>query len=137
LGANSGIIWPLSRENQKRRMEMKRTREELKAEMMAEMEVEIDRLLDWHERAETPTLAEIEEAVLEVRQRMGQRMTGAVVTEQEAVHPVPGPACPTCEREIHHKGMKTVTVTGRTGEMQVERAYYHCRGCRRGLFPPG
>jgi uncharacterized protein with PIN domain len=130
-------MWPLSRENQKRRMEMKRTGEELKAEMMAEMEEEVDRLLDWHERAETPTLAEIEEAVIEVRQRMGQRMTGAVVTEQEAVHPVPGPRCPTCEREMHYKGMKMVTVTGRTGEMQVERAYYHCRHCRRGFFPPG
>jgi hypothetical protein len=116
---------------------MKRTREELKAEMMAQMEEEIDRLLDWHERAEAPTLAEIEDVVLEVRKRVGQCMTGEVVVEQEAVHPVPGPACATCGREMHYKGMKAVTVTGRTGEMQVERAYYHCRHCRRGFFPPG
>lgn len=116
---------------------MKRTREELKAELMAQMEEEIDRLLDWHERTEAPTLAEIEDAVLELRKRMGQRVAGEVVMEQAAVRPVPGPACPKCGREMHYKGMKAVTVSGRMGEMQVERAYYHCRHCRRGFFPPG
>jgi hypothetical protein len=116
---------------------MKRRREALKAELMAQMEEEIDKLLDWHERAEAPTLAEIEEVVLELRKRMGQRVAGEVVKEQEAVRPVPGPACPTCGREMHYKGMKGVTVTGRTGEMQVERGYYHCQRCGRGIFPPG
>lgn len=116
---------------------MKGAREQLKAELMAQMEEEIDRLLDWHEGAEAPTLAEIEDKVLELRKRMGERMTGQVIMEQAAVRPVPGPACPECGREMHYKGMKAVRVRGRTGEMEVERAYYHCERCRQGFFPPG
>jgi DNA repair exonuclease SbcCD ATPase subunit len=130
-------MWALNRKSKMGRAKMKRNREDLKAELMAQMEEEIDKLLDWHERTEAPTLAEIEDAVLELRKRMGQRITGEVMMEQEAVRPVPGPACPTCGREMHYKGMKEVSVTGRTGEMRVERAYYHCRHCRRGIFPPG
>lgn len=116
---------------------MKRTHDQLKAELMSEAEEVIDELLEWHEGTEGPTLTEIEDVVLKLRQRFGKRMAKVVVGDQEAVRPVPGPLCETCGQEMHYKDMKTVTVEGRTGENRIERAYYYCNRCRSGLFPPG
>jgi hypothetical protein len=116
---------------------MKRSSEQLKAELMLEAEEMIDELLEWHEGTAAPTLTQIEDVVLKLRKRLGERMTGVVVADQEAVRPVPGPACATCGDEMHYKGMKGVSVEGRTGAARLERGYYYCDRCRSGLFPPG
>ena len=116
---------------------MKRSSEQLKAELMAEAEEMIDELVEWHKGTAAPTLTQIENMVLQLRKRLGERMTGVVVEDQEAVRPVPGPACAMCGREMHYKGMKEVTVEGRTGAARLERGYYYCDRCRSGLFPPG
>lgn len=115
---------------------MKRSRAELKAELLAQAEEVIDELLDWHEATEAPSLSQIEDVVIELRRRVSEGMARAVVKDQEAVHPVPGPACPGCGEEMHYKGMKEVTVEGRAGGIEMLRAYYYCDRCRRGLFPP-
>lgn len=116
---------------------MKRTRGELAAALWAEAKEAIDKLLDWHEETAEPDLTQIEDMVLKLRKQIGQRMTELVIEEQEAVRPVPGPACPECGQEMHYKDMKGTTIGARSGEVRVERAYYHCKECRRGLFPPG
>jgi hypothetical protein len=33
--------------------------------------------------------------------------------------------------------MKRKYVVTETGEVEVERAYYYCETCKRGIFPPG
>ena len=71
---------------------MNRTGDQLRAELLAAAEEVIDELLEWHERSEAPTLVEIEDAVLDLRKRLGERMAQAVIEDQEAVHPIPGPA---------------------------------------------
>jgi hypothetical protein len=116
---------------------MKRSREELRAEMLVEAEAVIDELLNWHESSGTPTLDEIEDVILKLRKRLGERLAETVIGDQEAVRPVPGPACATCGQEMHYKGMKGVTVEGRIGVTGLSRAYYYCDRCRSGLFPPG
>ena len=115
---------------------MKRSRDQMRAELLAEAEEVIDKLLDWHEGTAAPTLDEIEDVVLKLRKQLGERMAGMVLEDQEAVRPVPGPDCPSCGQEMHYKGMKEVTVEGRSGRMKLERAYYHCAPCRQGFFPP-
>lgn len=116
---------------------MKRTRAEVEAELLAEAKEVIGELLDWTEETEAPTLTQIEDTVLELRKRLGERMAALVIEEQEAVRPVPGPGCPTCGREMHYKDMKATTIETRSGEVALERAYYYCKKCRSGLFPPG
>jgi hypothetical protein len=132
-----GEFWDNGAIKTEGRPAMKRNRDRLKAEMMAQMEEIVDDLLDWHEENEAPTLTQIEDAVMELRKRVSAGMANAVVEDQEAVRPVPGPACAECGEEMHYKGMKEVTVETRTGAVDVLRAYYYCDRCRRGLFPPG
>lgn len=115
---------------------MKRSRAQMKAELLAQAEEVIDDLLDWHEGAEAPTLAQIEEVVVALRKRVSEGMANAVVEDQEAMRPVPGPLCPECGEEMHYKGMKEVTVEGQSGTIEVLRAYFYCDRYRRGLFPP-
>ena len=116
---------------------MKRTRSEMETALLAKAKETIDKLLDWHEETEGPTLTQIEDVVLELRQELGERMTEMIIADQEAVHPVPGPACPDCGQEMHYKGMKETTIKTRSGKIGQERAYYYCEDCKGGLFPPG
>ncbi len=97
----------------------------------------IDELLEWERKTERPTLGQIEEKVLELRERFGEALAAGVIEGQEAKHPVPGPACPRCGQEMSYKGQKQVKPQTWVGEVQIERGYYHCQRCRGGVFPPG
>ena len=115
---------------------MKRSREQMKAELLREAEVVIDEVLEWHEATPAPTLTQIEDVILKLRKRLGRRVAEVVLREQEAKRPVPGPSCPTCRQEMGYKGMKEVGVESRLGSVEVGRGYYYCDRCRSGLFPP-
>jgi hypothetical protein len=112
-------------------------RAELKAELMAVAEAQIDEVVKWNSSHEQPTLREIEEVVLAVRQRLGEAMARAVVQRQASVRPVPGPVCAACGQEMRYKDSHKKQVTSWVGEMAIERGYYYCAHCRSGLFPPG
>lgn len=116
---------------------MRRTRTELKADLMKQAEELIEGLLDWTEETHAPNLTQIEDVVLALRKRIGEHAAQAVLAAQEQARPVPGPACPTCGAEMHYKDRKTHRVESRIGQLQVERGYYYCTGCERGLFPLG
>ena len=118
-------------------MKDRRSKEEIKAELLADAERLIEEILDWDDRTDAPTLRDIEREVLKLRKRFGQSMTGAVIECQEQRKPVPGPSCPKCGAEMQYKGMKEITVEGQVGDLEIERGHYYCAECRRGLFPPG
>lgn len=113
-----------------------RSRAEQKAKLMEQAEEEIEKLLDWMSETEAPDLSSIEEIVLKLRKRIGERMAEEVIGNQETVRLVPGPCCSECKKEMHYKGMKGKELTSLVGEVELKRGYYYCDHCRSGLFPP-
>jgi hypothetical protein len=116
---------------------MGRSREAKKAELMEAAEGLIDELLDWDEQAEAPTLADIENVILKLRQQMGRQMAEEVIRGQAARTPVPGPVCPSCQKEMRYRGNRHKEVESLLGAVELGRGYYYCDHCQSGLFFPG
>jgi len=115
---------------------MRRTREQLEAELLVEAKAVIEELVGWERQAGTPTLTEMEEQVLALRQRLGQRLLAALIEDQEARQPAVTPVCPQCGTGLRYKGQKETRIESRLGGIVVQRGYYHCARCASGLFPP-
>lgn len=115
---------------------MSPTRAEIRAKLLAEAEQAIDELLDWTDQTPRPNLTQIENAVLKMRKQLSEQAAQAVIEAQAAQRPVPGPQCPTCQREMHYKDTKAQTVESRVGHLTLERGYYYCEHCRQRFFPP-
>ena len=116
---------------------MKLTRAQKRAELRTAAEALIERLLDWDEETARPNLTAIEDAVLSIRQELGQEMVQVLVAGQEAREPVEPPACLHCGQPMRYKGQKGKAVESRLGGIEVERGYYYCPACASGSFPPG
>jgi hypothetical protein len=115
---------------------MKRSQTQVRAELLAEAQAAIDELLAWEREAGAPNLTEMEDQVLALQQRLGQRFLEAVIADQEARQPAEPPGCPTCGEVLRYKGQKGTTLASRVGDVTVERGYYYCARCESGLFPP-
>src|SRR5512147_927536 len=100
---------------------MSPTRAELRAQLLAEAERSIDELLDWTDQTPRPNLTQIENAVLKLRRHFSEQAAQAVIEAQDAHRPVPGPRCPTCQREMHYKDTKAQTVESRVGHLRLAR----------------
>ena len=116
---------------------MNKSQAEMKAELMKQAEAIIDELIEWQTETGKLKFNQIEEKVLELRQKLSEEMTRVTLRGQAAVRPVPGPSCRACQREMRYKGMKQNTVSSWVGDVTFERGYYYCDHCRCGLFPPG
>ena len=115
---------------------MKRSRADLKIELMSRAAHAIDELLDWNDQTPQPNLTQIEDIILQLRKQLGEQMALAVIDNQAAKRPAPGACCPDCGCEMHYKDIKANTVDSRVGTLPLERDYYYCQTCRTGLFPP-
>ena len=116
---------------------MRGTRAQMKAEMMREAEERINRLLDWQERAEKPTLSQIEDEVLAARRELSEELVRAMLSGEEAGEPSEAPRCPECGQAMENKGKQPKLVESRVGDLVIERSYYYCAACGVGFFPPG
>ena len=115
---------------------MTSSEEEIKAQLMAEAEAAIDKLMAQRREQTTLTLTEIEDMALGFRQELGEKATQALAESVQSER-VPGPSCPICGKEMHNKGRKRRHVVTRSGEIKLERTYYYCEHCKQGFFPSG
>ncbi|MBF8285233.1 MAG: hypothetical protein HW378_4148 [Anaerolineales bacterium] len=109
---------------------------ELKARLMAETEAAIDKLLAGRKAPAESSLADIEQGVRAAGQQIEQTLTAELAAESATELP-PWPTCPQCGRKMKNKGQRRRRVVSETGEVELERTYYHCAACGRGIFPPG
>lgn len=116
---------------------MKKTREQLKTELRAQLEEAIERVLDWQEAHPRFTLAELEDFVLALRREMGEEIAGALVGQLGSKVVVEGVACEQCGTLMVYKGVGEKRIESRAGGLKVERGRYWCPDCQAGLFPPG
>jgi YgiT-type zinc finger domain-containing protein len=116
---------------------MKRTREQIKAELMKRYEKEVEELLDWQEKTEAPNLTQIEDAILKSRKRLSEGMAKELLAGEISREPEQAPACPKCGGKTVDKGKRPQVIETRLGTLRMERVYYYCEACGEGFFPPG
>jgi hypothetical protein len=112
------------------------TREQLRQRLEGRAQEAIEEILDWGEQTPAPTLSQLEEKVLELRERLGVEMVEVLMSGQEATQPATEPRCGGCGDKLRFKGRKARVVETRLGALRLERGYYHCVRCQGGLFPP-
>ena len=107
--------------------------DEIKVQLMSKVEAIIDKTLSNRKPDDEITLHDIENLVLEARQEIGEELLETLVEVEESRKAV----CPKCGSPAHYKGMKSKTLVTRGGEVTLKRAYFYCKSCREGFFPPG
>lgn len=83
--------------------------------------------------------ARIDEMVAQVtwrRRRLMGQLVEELVGEGQVEEPEPS-YCPECGGVLEFRGKNKRCISHYEGETELERAYYYCPRCQRGLFPPG
>ena len=116
---------------------MKKRRENVKAELMAEYEQKVEEALDWQEKHPDFRLIELETYLQEIGREILGGVAERMVGQKESKQPVEAPECEKCGRQTVYKGQKRKRVVTQVGEVDIERSHYWCKVCRSGIFPPG
>lgn len=111
---------------------MSHKKDELKAKLLAEAEVAIEKMLSDARMSERMTLTEIEDVIGELEGDFRQRVLWEIIGEQ-AEQPT---ACPDCGGKLRNKGKHSKRLVTLRGETDLERHYYQCKACGKGIFPP-
>src|SRR5262249_51227756 len=83
-------------------------------------------------KAET-TLEKIEQPALSVGNELQRAVAGYMVANIEQLV---GASCPACGKEMVYQGQRRRVIVSEAGEITLQRAYYYCRSCKIGSFPP-
>jgi len=111
---------------------MSNKKEELKARLLAEAEVSIDQMLSDKRLSKRMTITEIEDVIGELEKDFRQRVLREVTDEQEEEWH----NCPDCGGKLRNKGKHSKRFVTLRGETDLERSYYQCEDCGKGIFPP-
>jgi len=114
-----------------------KSRDQMKAELMAKFEAAVERVLVWRESHQSFTLTELEEFVLSLRELVGQEVATEMLGQMKSKALVEAGGCERCGQVLEYKGQAKRRVVTRIGELAVERGRYWCPECEAGFFPPG
>ena len=116
---------------------MKLTSAQKEARLRHAAEEMIAAFMVWDEENSAPTLTQIEDRILELRQRLGEEMLAVTLEGQALRQPAASPTCADCGAEMRYKGEKGRLVESRVGGLELRRGHYYCAHCASGFFPPG
>ncbi|MFC1878453.1 alpha/beta fold hydrolase [Chloroflexota bacterium] len=102
---------------------------EKKAALMESAEALFDRLLEWHQDTQRPTLAQVEELVLEARRQLGIDMATVLLEDIYGAPAAVTPTCPKCGGEMHYAGQQVQTIESRLEPLEMALGYYQCAAC--------
>jgi hypothetical protein len=108
-----------------------RSKEELKARLMAEYEAALEAMLAEKSSEETISLEEIEAHGMRMQQAVGRQVSQALSEVEEKCIP----RCGECGEKMINKGKRSRQVVTQSGEIVVESPYYYCATCRTGFSP--
>ena len=88
---------------------MEKRQNELKAALMKDAEAEIDGMLKWDEATgRVLTVQEMEERLLEIRQRLGERLMERLLEYQTSKEQGAAPVSGENGKRLQNKGKKTI-----------------------------
>lgn len=111
---------------------MPNKKDELKAKLLAEAEASIDQMLSDERMSAKMSLSEIEDVIGSLEMDFRQRVLREVMGEQENQVT----KCPDCGGKLRNKGKYSKRLVTLRGETELERHYYRCDTCGKGIFPP-
>ena len=107
-----------------------------RSELTTLFEGMVDELYQWRDKHPGASLDEIARQVGPRR----RQLMGALIAQLACQHGngtvVEGVNCPRCGQRMIYKGQSSIRQEHLEGEIDFERAYYHCPACKAGLFPP-
>lgn len=113
---------------------MPHKREELEKQLRAKAEAAIRKLLENLPDKSELTMTDIENFVGE----MGHEVTQSA-TQTIAQHEQSEPSemiCEACQIRMQKRGKRKKRIVTKRGEIELERQYYVCPHCNKGVFPP-
>ena len=111
---------------------MSNKKDELKAKLLAEAEASIDKMLSDKRVSDQMTMTEIEGVIGDLEMDFRQRVLKDMIGEQE----IDATSCPDCGGKFRNKGTRSKRLVTLRGETEIERPYYQCEACGKGIFPP-
>ena len=108
-------------------------RETIVQAMSERMAQVAQRLSDWLV-TEEPTLAELEQQVLQTVKELGQALLAALANLRAPRYPVRSVAC-ACGQQADYQRERWAQVDSLLGCIRLKRAYYLCAACHQGQAP--
>lgn len=113
-------------------------REKEKEKLQQAMGEMYDQLWQWREAHPEASFDDIVAQVTPQRRAVMSQMLQALACQHGGGQVLEGQVCCGCGGVMEYKGEpKRGVVHYLEGETKLNRAYYYCPACERGLFPPG
>ena len=108
--------------------------EQEKAEFLRAAEAMYEELHAWRDKHLDASFDEIADQVTPQRRKLVAKLLEQLAVQAD--QRVEAPVCEQCGQAMRYRGTPERAVSHREGDVEMERAYYYCDSCERGLFPP-